>query len=349
MSDFSELKDIDGNIYSCVQVGEYLWINSNLFVTKFNCGTKLNYAKSFEEWNYFIQNNQPAYCFYDFDEENKFLHGALYNKYVFDADHGEIAPEGWLIPNFHVVQQLNKAIGTKECGSYIKSSSFWNESQHNNQTGMNILPSGYLDGYNNCFINIGKIARYGMLGANHMFSLYDDHNFININDIDGFYGLSLRCIKSAGNVHFEPLVKENDEEKLIKNINYEFYKGIKRLNANLNDLFDFIALILITTPLEFRNPHINKINKIFAESPFNEFNLEINTRISFIVENQLSNNHIFVRLAKFNEDLSEIEAVFIGSLINHCVFPSGKNKYFDLADSNNFLMVLTIVDNVKKS
>ena len=95
-------------------------------------------------------------------------------------------------------------------------------------------------------------------------------------------------------------------------------------------------------------PHINKINKIFAESPFNEFNLEINTRISFIVENQLSNNHIFVRLAKFNEDLSEIEAVFIGSLINHCVFPSGKNKYFDLADSNNFLMVLTIVDNVKK-
>ena len=345
-----ELKDIDGNIYSCVQVGEYLWINSNLFVTKFNCGTKLNYAKSFDEWNYFIQNNQPAYCFYDFDEENKFLHGALYNKYVFDADHGEIAPDSWLVPNIHVVEQLIKSIGTKECGAYVKATDFWSNADHNNQSGLNILPSGYIDGYLDEFRNRGSVACLGMRGASHVFSFFDDHNFININDMngfDGFLGVSLRCIKKLSIPQFKTFVIEDEESKLLNDINLELYNGIKSLKVKQNDLFDFIALILIVTPEEYRNSHINKITKIFANNPLNKFEIDIEKRISFIVENQLSNNTIFVRLASFNDDLTDIEAIFISLLIDHCVFPAMKNKYFDLTDSNNFLMVLTIVEKVK--
>lgn len=352
MTERSEIKDIDGNVYASVQIGEYLWLNKNLSVTRFNCGTKINRANSFEEWDNFLTKNLPAYCFYDFDEKNKESFGLLYNIHVLEFEEGhfkyEIAPEDWQVPNHYLIEELIKGIGVKECGEYIKSKDMWNLSPHNNQSGMNIVPSGYLDGFVEEFQGKGEYARFGMLGGYFMFTVDDNNNFININKFGHSHGFSLRCAKRA-NCASEPIVKKTFEITARDQAHLEFFNGLKCFEpSKSNVLFDLIAIILIVTPGDIRNTYIDNYAKACVKPPFNDLTIDINKRISLIIENQLDNNEIFIRLAEFNIELSEFEAVFIAAYISHYIFPAFMIKRFDIQDSNNFLMVLTVVDKVKK-
>jgi uncharacterized protein (TIGR02145 family) len=353
MAEQHEIKDLDGNLYSFAHVGDYLWLNRNLMVTRFNCGTKLNLAKSFEEWENFLDEGQPAYCYYDFDEKNKDLFGALYNKYVLynedDTLSKDIALKGCSIPNDFVVQELIREIGVKECAAFIKSKNMWHISPHNNKTGLEIVPSGYLNGFIQEFESLGSNATFGMLGGRSIFSVIDENNYISMNSLDYSFGFSLRCVKRASFTSKLIFEESEPEIPLREQIDIEFFNGLSCLNSlKRNNLFDLMAVLLITTPTDIRKMYIDYIDTVFKKRPFDVLQLDMQKRVFFIVENQLDNNVILKQLADFNENLTEDEAIFISFFIHRYLFPYHKINSFDLTDSNNFLMILSIVNKMKK-
>ena len=78
------ITDVEGNVYTTLQAGEFCWLRENLRVTKFRDGSDISR----------ISNNTsvPAYTWYD--NYAPHLYGALYNWYAVNSQAG-ICPEGW--------------------------------------------------------------------------------------------------------------------------------------------------------------------------------------------------------------------------------------------------------------
>jgi len=65
------VKDIDGNVYHTVTIGNQVWMVENLRTTKLNDGTNI----PFDEW----QDLTPSYGWFNDDVDSKNTYGALYN------------------------------------------------------------------------------------------------------------------------------------------------------------------------------------------------------------------------------------------------------------------------------
>lgn len=106
------IKDIDGNEYKTVKIGNQVWMAENLKVTKFNNGDELNDIIKMESFCgpfYDKFNNRindpdshkpcPSYCNYNFDNSLDKLFGKLYNPDVIFDHTRNIAPDGWRVPD----------------------------------------------------------------------------------------------------------------------------------------------------------------------------------------------------------------------------------------------------------
>jgi uncharacterized protein (TIGR02145 family) len=82
------VRDIDGNIYTSVIIGNQMWTIENLRTTRFKDGTSI---RCLTQWT---DLDVPAYHFYH--NLYDFQWGALYNWYA--AGSGNLAPEGWKVP-----------------------------------------------------------------------------------------------------------------------------------------------------------------------------------------------------------------------------------------------------------
>ena len=89
-------KDIDGNVYDTVRIGNQVWMKENLRVTRLNDGTKLINPVSDLEWTVNEKNKVVAYCWNKNDTSLIRPFGALYNEYAVAS--GKLAPKGWRIP-----------------------------------------------------------------------------------------------------------------------------------------------------------------------------------------------------------------------------------------------------------
>ena len=81
--------------------------SKNLDVDKFKDGTKINEAKTSEEWINFNKEMKPAYCYYKYNRYYGVNYGKIYNYWATISPLG-IAPEGWHIPN---ILELMSAMG----------------------------------------------------------------------------------------------------------------------------------------------------------------------------------------------------------------------------------------------
>lgn len=90
------VKDIDGNVYKAVKIGNQVWTVENLKTTKYNDGTEISYIKDAGNWENYNFNSNGAYCFYKNDPANKIKYGALYNWHAVNT--GKLAPKGWHVP-----------------------------------------------------------------------------------------------------------------------------------------------------------------------------------------------------------------------------------------------------------
>lgn len=155
------VRDIDGNSYTTVIIGNQEWTVQNLRVTKYNDGTAILLVTDDAAWS---ENTIGAYCWYnnstDVGEGQKW--GALYNWYVVNT--GKLAPAGWRVPtdadwteleNYLIDNKFNwdETTSGNKIGKSLSAQTNWvvdNESgtvgnglAANNRSGFSALPGGY--------------------------------------------------------------------------------------------------------------------------------------------------------------------------------------------------------------
>lgn len=209
--------DIDGNVYETVTIGPQTWTTSNLNVSKYRDGTPIPHITSYEEW---ATTPIGAYTYVLQDESG--IYKKLYNLYAVigknDLDPNtpfkKLAPEGFHIPTKFEWQALIDFYGGSESASdFLRSENGWeNDLNGNNQSGLNILPGGYIntvqDPNQNGFLqfdqSILSVSQYGTSTIRDMYSnksVYISHGSISVGD--GFYllpgsqtGVYIRLVKN---------------------------------------------------------------------------------------------------------------------------------------------------------
>lgn len=76
------VKDIDGNVYKTIKIGDQVWMAENLRVSHYNDGTDIPLILGDQEWENFSPLATGAYCYYDKDVNKVPKYGLLYNGYA---------------------------------------------------------------------------------------------------------------------------------------------------------------------------------------------------------------------------------------------------------------------------
>ena len=223
----AQLVDIDGNVYVTKRIGvqhqkystitdtignievlsdsSLIWSTSNLNVSKFKNGESIKEAKTAAEWEDALDKGIPAWCYYENNPQFGKEYGKLYNYYAVTSLKG-LAPEGWHIANEEDWQILFSSLKIKiteanvwEDEKFLLSTTFktpyWGYG--NNKSGLNIKPSGYCRGGDQCY-DLGSFSYIWLIkdlrnipckifGANHndAFYFFDEYRG----------GYSVRCVK----------------------------------------------------------------------------------------------------------------------------------------------------------
>jgi uncharacterized protein (TIGR02145 family) len=198
------IKDIDGNIYKTVQIGDQIWMAENLKVSKFNNGTPIPNITDDNLWGI---NTTSAWAYYNNDATNNAKYGKLYNWYaVSETTNGNknVCPTGWHVPTNAEWTVLTDYLGggsvaggkMKEVGTtnwYSPNTDATNTSLFTGLPGGGRVHSGvhnYIGRYGNWWSST-ETGNYSAWG--HYLNSYDGiANRDNFNKIDG---LSVRCLK----------------------------------------------------------------------------------------------------------------------------------------------------------
>lgn len=106
-NDPAAIKDIDGNIYTSVTIGNQEWLKENLRTTTLYDGTSIPLITDNTEWS---ELSTMAYSWYDNNpSEYKNTFGALYNWYAVRT--GKLCPEGWHVPSLSEFIELADFLG----------------------------------------------------------------------------------------------------------------------------------------------------------------------------------------------------------------------------------------------
>ncbi|HOO24820.1 MAG TPA: fibrobacter succinogenes major paralogous domain-containing protein [Paludibacteraceae bacterium] len=152
--DYSVPVDGDGNKYATVVIGSQVWMVGELRTTTLNDGTPLKQLKG-ADWK---APTSPAYCYYNDDESNGAVYGALYNFAAVNT--GLLAPKGWHVATHEDWNKLAAYLGgLSQAGGKLKATHTWlspNEGA-TNESGLALLPTGYRDADGTCE-GIGKVG-----------------------------------------------------------------------------------------------------------------------------------------------------------------------------------------------
>ncbi len=137
------IRDIDGNRYRTLQVGDQVWMAENLRTKNYNDGTPIPQITDYEEW---AGLNTPAYCWYNNDSIQGETYGALYNWYVVETD--KLCPEGWHVPSDEEWIELVGGISNPSTAGGIlkeKGNEHWRSPNEgaSDDIGFSALPGGY--------------------------------------------------------------------------------------------------------------------------------------------------------------------------------------------------------------
>lgn len=105
--------DIDGNVYSTINIGGQLWMAENLKVTHYRNGQVIPTGHDNNAWGSL---NSGAYSNCFGDESGESVLGYLYNWFAV-SDSRNLAPDGWHIPTDDEWTQLEVALGMQSSES----------------------------------------------------------------------------------------------------------------------------------------------------------------------------------------------------------------------------------------
>lgn len=195
------IRDIDGNVYTEVKIGNQVWMVENLRTTRYNDGTKIDCV----EYNTLWKNlSTGAYCWWNNDSlKYKNLYGALYNWYVVYSN--RLAPKGWHVPTNEEWDALIDYLGGKSiAGGKLKEPGIEHWAGENpvisgSITGFQGLPGGerFDDG---TFYNLGSFGTWwsftsGVPNTAFCYSLSFGNTEVFFEGRSVNLGLSVRCIK----------------------------------------------------------------------------------------------------------------------------------------------------------
>lgn len=218
-----EIKDIDGNVYKTVVIGNQVWMAENLKTSRYNDGVKIPNVPDPVQWNNLLTISYPppgheltyeiigAFCWFDNDSSaynNDY--GKLYNFGV--AESVKICPEGWHVPTSQEWHTLidpykfdpNDPTGVSGNELMEASANHWNQSTGTNETGFTALPGGIRN--DDVFTELGlkgyfwSSERGGIsYGAQGLFQPIPYDSEFPATPLSGLKnvtcGLSIRCIK----------------------------------------------------------------------------------------------------------------------------------------------------------
>jgi uncharacterized protein (TIGR02145 family) len=203
-----KVKDIDGNTYNSVNIGNQLWMVENLKTTQYNDGTPIPLVNNGLTWK---NMTTPARCWYNNDEiKNKNTYGSLYN--WFTVNTGKLCPTGWHVPSDSEwgtlelytrmdpdVADLTGFRGTDQ-GDKLKNTSGWNAPDNGtNATGFSALPGGYINNsgeFVSLLINGNWWRSTGFYREYSYYRrLYYSESKVGRYDTSKVTGFSVRCLQ----------------------------------------------------------------------------------------------------------------------------------------------------------
>jgi uncharacterized protein (TIGR02145 family) len=202
-----------------INIGNQIWMNSNLNVDHFRNGDIIPQAKNGDDWDKALYKQQPVWCYYRYNTQNGIRFGKIYNIYALEDNRG-LAPKGWHIPSksewrelffvqiFHPTYVESHSIPSEKFKSRTGWSSYSNcsrcdliDGNGTNETGFNVLPGG----------------------------CYNYYGF-KISEGTGFWSVTAEP-KSCGNEHLKPGHLRSKYVVLVTTIN----GGINESCGNIND------------------------------------------------------------------------------------------------------------------
>jgi uncharacterized protein (TIGR02145 family) len=137
------IKDIDGNVYNTVQIGNQVWMKQNLKTSRYNDGMGIPNVVNPDVWTNLITG---AWCYYDDNENyNLLLYGKLYNWHAVKT--GKLCPTGWHVPTDEDWIELTDTLGgLSVAGGKLKEvgTDYWNSPNGGatNEVGFAAVPGG---------------------------------------------------------------------------------------------------------------------------------------------------------------------------------------------------------------
>ena len=121
--DNSTITDYDGNVYNTIQIGDQVWMQENLKVTRSSVGSPISYVAGGTDWDS-LTDTDKAYCWYDNNSSNGETYGLLYTwaasmngASTSSSNPSEVqgvCPNGWHLPSDTEWKQLEMHLGMSQ-------------------------------------------------------------------------------------------------------------------------------------------------------------------------------------------------------------------------------------------
>lgn len=204
---YQVVKDIDGNIYQTIKIGNQEWMVENLKTTRYRNGDSIYHMPGSEKW---AQTELGAWCYPENTAANDKIYGKLYNGYAIN-DSRQIAPEGWHVPTAAELWTLNLYVSehpgvSVSLAKALAGNNHWypsttvntpgNDLKTNNASGFTASPGGYRRPGGDFGYDSFEKDGYWWSTEDMVLNLnYNNADVNAIYDENKHFGYSVRCIK----------------------------------------------------------------------------------------------------------------------------------------------------------
>jgi uncharacterized protein (TIGR02145 family) len=193
------IKDVDGNEYQTVRIGDQVWMKENLKVSKLNDSTPLIAGSAILQ-----PGIKPGYVYYNHDSTTFHeVYGKLYNWYAVET--GMLCPTGWRVPNNYDWDDLIGFIGDGYmAGGPLKATDtlYWLHPNKDatDEWGFHALPGGLYVAEQNLFSEMRQAGYFWSADPYVVNNAWCHQMYFNSAANTRLFnlrprGLSVRCIK----------------------------------------------------------------------------------------------------------------------------------------------------------
>jgi uncharacterized protein (TIGR02145 family) len=199
-----KIKDVDGNWYKTVKIGEQWWMAENLKTIRY-LNHDLIETTNPPELDISLESTPKYQWAVNANENNVATYGRLYTWYVV-TDSRKICPRGWHVPAETDWNTLTNYLGV-DGGGKLKEAGFTHWIYPNtgatNETGFTALPNGSRTPYGFFGTNIDWGSAYLWSDTEYIWDATSAYSFIlfysysssSSNYLNKKWGCSIRCVK----------------------------------------------------------------------------------------------------------------------------------------------------------